>query len=102
VIADWLYDDNLAPFLTVLCWLTDYDVAPDELAIIKDGVRETDAEKNHWYDYEFVGKQLVKFSLAADPGTSVVHVRIQSPIDLRPKIETAIAIFARFRMQPSA
>ena len=99
MIANWLFQDNLDAFLTVLCWLTDYDVAPDELAIIANGVRETNAEANQWYGHEFAGKQHVEFSLAVDPGTSVVHVRIHAPAELTAQIETAIAIFAHFHFQ---
>ncbi len=97
--TEWLYRENLAAFISVLGWLAEYDTAPDELTAIDYGVRETNAEADQWYEYEFVGLHRIAFSLAADPGTSVVHVRIEAPTDLKPKIDMAIAIFAHFHLQ---
>ncbi len=98
MVADWLFKDNLQAFLTVLSWLASYDIAPDELAVIEDGVRGTDADKNQWYDFEFAGKKRVKFSLAIDPGTSVVHVRLDAPADLVPRCRGGV--LARMAADP--
>jgi hypothetical protein len=97
-MTGWLRHDNVEPFLTVLSWLAQYDPAPDEFSVIRRGVELTDAEKNCWYDFEFVGANHIRFSLASDPGSSVVHVKVDCPELLKPSVETAVEIFARFRV----
>lgn len=97
--ADWIFDDNLKAFLTVLSWEAKYDADPDEFSIIELGVRETDAEAHRWYSYEFTGRDRIAFSLAVDPGASVVHVRFEAPAIIVPRIEATIAIFAHFIVQ---
>lgn len=99
MIRDWLLMDNLQPFLTVLGWLVDYDFGPDDWTAIHFGVRETDAEGERWYDYEFAGRRRAVFSLAIDPGTSVVHARIEVPPELEPQVQLAISIFAHFTVR---
>jgi len=98
--STWLFDDNLRAFLTVLSWEAQYDIAPEEYTTIEYGVRDTDAEENRWYEYEFAGRNRVVFSLATDPGTSVVHVRYQAPTEQMQRIDAAISIFAHFHFQP--
>lgn len=95
----WVYDDNLLPFLTTLGWIVSYAFDHDDWTAISSGIQETDQEADRWYRYEFAGSSRVEFSLARDPGSSVIFVRAVMPPDQEAQLELAIKIFARFRLK---
>ena len=99
MLANWVFAENLRPFLISLGWFVGYEFDPDDWTAIRYGIEATDQEADRWFEYEFAGLQRAVFRLACDPGTSVVHVRVEVPAALVPKVEAAIAIFQAFRIQ---
>jgi hypothetical protein len=98
-VGVWVFEDNLRPFLKALGWVVGYSLDPGDWEAIAAGVRETDAEAERWYDYEFAGKSRTAFSLARDPESCVVQVRVTVPVELEPQVRLAADIFARFRVR---
>ncbi len=98
-VGGWLFDDNLGPFVNFLADLAGYDLLRDELTAITAGVRETDAEAGRWYEYCLGGKATVTCALARDPGTCVLHYRVDCPNNLVEQVEVAAGIMAEYRQQ---
>jgi hypothetical protein len=102
MITGWIFDGNLRPFLTVIGWIVGYSFDADDWVALSHGVRESDAEANSWYEYEFVGRYSAHLRLGRDPGSSVVQVRAGVPADVDPQIRLALAIFAHFHVSHGA
>ncbi len=99
MIAAWVFLDNLRPFLTALGWIVGYEHGPDELTAIEYGLRDTEMEADRWYAVEFAGHRCITLSLALDPGSSVVNLRVEVPAELEPQVQLAIDIFAYFHLR---
>jgi len=102
MLANWVFTDNLRPFLLSLGWFVGYALDEDDLAAIGFGIEATDEEADRWFEYDFAGELPARLHLAVDPGTSVIHLRIEVPAIAEPKVEAALAIFQHFRVQPAA
>ncbi len=100
--VDWIFEDNLKPFLISIGWFIEYEFDEDDWIAIRYAIARTDQEKNHWFGYEFSGKFTAEFQLARDIGTSVVHVHVEVPPEIAPRVEAAIAIFQTFRLSDHA
>jgi hypothetical protein len=99
MVADWIFDENLRPFLTALGWVVGYQFGTDDWEAISTGVRDSDGEADRWYEYEFPGQHPAKLLLACDPGTSVVQVRASVKDELEPQVRLAVSIFQRFHVR---
>jgi hypothetical protein len=95
---NWFFDANLVPFLRFVAGRAKYDLLPEEEQAIKLGIRETDQERQRWYDYEFPGETLVRLSFAVDPGSSVVFWRGECPVEVREAIETAAGLMQEYQL----
>jgi hypothetical protein len=94
---DWFFRDNLAPFLRFVAGRAKYDLLPEEVQAIQLGIRETNQERDRWYDYEFAGANTVRLSFAIDPGSSVVFWRAECPADVRVAIEVAANLMQEYQ-----
>ncbi len=99
MVADWIWQDNLEPFLTALSWVVDYSMDEGDWQAIKTGILETDGEVLRWSSYEFAGDCVLKFRLAVDRGTEVLQVEVEAPKELEPRVVMAIAIFQHFHLR---
>jgi hypothetical protein len=99
MIRNWIYEDNLHPFLTVLSWIVEYAFDPDEWMAIRFGIEETNDERNVWYDYEFSGKTSAQFRIAREPGGSVVHLQIKVPESLSSEVKLTMQMFSTFHIE---
>jgi hypothetical protein len=102
MLADWVFAENLRPFLLSLGWFVGRDLDEGDWTAIRYGIEATDQEADRWFDYEFVGQQRAALWLARDPGSSVVHVRTEVPAAVVPKVEAAITLFQAFRIKADA
>ncbi len=100
MLADWVFADNLRAFLMALSWFLGHPFDDDNWTASHHGVEGTDEEAGRWFDYEFTGEHTARLRLAADRGTSVIHVRVEVPATAEPKVEAAISIFQHFRVRP--
>jgi hypothetical protein len=78
MISDWIFEDNLTAFLTIVAEHAGYDLLADETTAVLHGVRDSDSEAGRWYEYEFTNDRFVKLRFARDIGTRVVHVTFES------------------------
>ena len=100
MLADWVFADNLRAFLTALGWFVGCSLDDEDWTAIHRRVEGTDEEAGPWFDYDFTGEHAASLRLAADPGASVIHVRIEVPAPAEPNVEAAISIFQHFRVRP--
>lgn len=95
MVVDWIYRDNLRPFLTALGWVVGYNFDEVDWEAICHGLRETNAEADRWFEYELSGNYRAAFSLALDDG-SVVMARIGVPSELESQIRLLREFCATF------
>ena len=95
-LTNWIFEDNLAAFLVVLGWITDYDCAFDDWEVIQHGVLHSDKESNIWYDYEFPSRISATFQIAKDHGSGVVFLRLAIPDEIEAQVTLAINMCAHF------
>lgn len=70
------------------CKLNDWD-----LAAVHAGIPGTNDEQGRWFTYEFAGDhRIVRFDVADDPGSSVLHFRITVPKDAEPLVDLAFFV----------
>jgi hypothetical protein len=99
MIADWVWQDNLEPFLTTLSWIVGYSIKDDDWQAIKVGLLETDGDLLRWYSYGFAGSSTVNFKLAVDRGTEVLQVEVDAPTEAEVQVALAVAIFQHFHLR---
>ena len=98
MVADWIWQDNLEPFLTTLSWIVGYTIDDDDWQAIKTGLLETDGDLLRWCSYGFAGSNSVNFKLAVDRGTEVLQVEVDAPAEVEAQVELAFAIFQHFHL----
>jgi len=100
-IANWIWSDNLRPFVDVLAWLCEYDLADGEWDTISHGVNESDSDATpeRWYEYEFHGSGVVRFRMARDSGTNVLNVHLDVADSLGEKIGLALDLMNQYRLE---
>ena len=100
MVHNYVEPENLEAFLTVLGWIVGYKFDQHDWLAVKQGVSESNKDKDHWFDFRF-GE--LPFSLAQEPGSMHVYVRIELPSDQEHKVNTAIEICQQFylRLEPA-
>ena len=69
-MEDWIFAENLQPFVELLDFLAGNTLYDDEYdwVAIEDSIKDTDADAGKWYTY----------TLARNLGSNVVSVRVSS------------------------
>jgi hypothetical protein len=88
IMEDWIFIENLQPFVEVLAFLAGYALYDEDYdwVAIECGVKATDADADKWHTYAFAGTRPLAFDLACNLGSNVVSLRVTSdggiPTDL--------------------
>jgi hypothetical protein len=79
-VEDWIFAENLQPFVEVLAFLAGYALYDEDYdwVAIEYGVKATDEDANKWYTYAFARTRPLEFDLACNVGSNVVSVRVRS------------------------
>ena len=85
MVTDWIFEDNLRAFIVAIAQFAGYRLDQDDWLAIRSGIEGTDEEAGNWFDYEFPGWHGLRFWLARDPGTAVVHARVAAPLGSCPR-----------------
>jgi hypothetical protein len=102
MISAWIDERNLAPFLKALGWFVGYDFGTDDWNAIRSGMEQTDHEAGRWYDYTFFNDRngvLAHCSIALDPGTCVVHMKVRVSAGVVPKVHGLVEVCQHFYLQ---
>lgn len=86
----WFWADKLPSIMAVLSHLTDYKLDPDELETIRQELRGTNDEKNQWSMHKLDGKKhkmVLTFAYDAEDGPDMIHIKIKTSADLKPKLD---------------
>jgi hypothetical protein len=95
MVAGWILQNNLDPFLTALSWIVGYSIDDDEWETINTDLLEMSLELSH----EFSGNHKVKFEVAVDRVTGNFQVKVDAPKEFDSQVELAIAIFQHFHLR---
>src|SRR5690242_7122843 len=92
-VGRWIFKRNLESFLEILAYVAGCPFEDWDYCAVVAGVEDTNDETNKWFDYQLTGsKRLVSFQVADDPGSSVLHFRIDVPEDAIEMIELAFYV----------
>jgi hypothetical protein len=86
MFSGWIIDQNLKPFLETLSGFVQYDLNDSDWDAVSFGIRETDSERDVWFDYRLIGNTTIKLRLAHDVGTSVIFVNVQTGANIGTKV----------------
>ena len=98
MVTNWILTNNLEPFCNVLSGFCDYRFDDADWDAISFGIRETDAEQDVWFDYPLEGTKPALLSIALDPGSSVVFVKVSSDIGIEAQAKTLVEIATDYRL----
>ncbi|MEV8593606.1 hypothetical protein [Streptomyces sp. NPDC052012] len=96
----WIIDTNLRPLCESIAEFAGYEFSESDWQAVETALPATDVERAAWYDYPMLGRLPLTLLVAADPGSSVVFVRVLGLTDERIKaqIEAALHIFATWEL----
>jgi hypothetical protein len=94
MVAGWILQDNLEPFLTTLSWVVGYSIDDDDWQAINNDLLDGGGGS-----YEFAGHDELTFDIAIDSGSDVLKVTVDTPVELEPQVELAIAVFQQFHLR---
>ena len=87
------FEVNLRPVLETVGSLANHRFDEDDWIAVSNGIKETDAEADIWYDYEFYETCRIPFHVAFDAsGGSIVRFRV----DLAAEFESRIHLLGDF------
>ncbi|WP_346268773.1 hypothetical protein [Streptomyces sp. So13.3] len=95
----WIHEANLRPFCESVAEFSGYRFDDSDWGATEGALPGTDVERpGGWYDYPLAGRIPLTLLVAADPGSSVVFVRLEGEADDRTKaqIDAALHIFSRY------
>ncbi|MGW6644512.1 hypothetical protein [Streptomyces iakyrus] len=98
----WIFEESLRPFCESVAEFTGYDFDDLDWQAVENALPGTDVEEpDGWYDYPLSGRVPMTLLVAADPGMSVVFVRLIGELDdrTRTQIEAALYIFSKYSMR---
>ena len=98
-IQNWIYEFNLKPFLETIATLCGYDWIDGELENLIHNGMDTDVEKAIWYSYKLHGEFEVELKIAADSGSSAVHIRLVGAPESIPKFELLFLVTQTYRLE---
>ncbi|MET9832687.1 hypothetical protein ABZ078_26050 [Streptomyces sp. NPDC006385] len=97
----WIFEENLRPLCESVAEFSGYGFDDSDWQAIETALPETDVERpDGWYDYPLSGRVPLTLLVAADPGSSVVFVRLTGEPDDRTgaQIAAALRIFCWYRV----
>ena len=93
MVASWIFEQNLEAFLEMLAYIAGCKLNDWDFAAVVAGIPGTNDETGKWFAYEFVGnRRIVKFDIADDPGSSVLHFRVVVPEDAECLVDLAFFV----------
>lgn len=95
-MRDWIFDDNLIPWLETVARIARYELHPDETEAFVLGLKDTDSEHGPWFEYEFCD---VSIKLARDPATSVLLFDLHLPLAFVQRIETLTEVAQAYQLR---
>ncbi len=78
MISNWIWEENFWPVLNEIANLIEYDFDENDQAAIGLGLKKTDNDKNIWFDYEFHGNEVVRFTISNNLGSCVCTIEIEA------------------------
>ncbi|GAA2264539.1 hypothetical protein GCM10010415_30690 [Streptomyces atrovirens] len=96
----WIIDANLRPLCESVGAFAGYEFGDSDWQAVETALPATDIERDAWYDYPLLGHVPLTLFVAADPGSSVVFVRVAGVSDDRTaaQVEAALHIFATWEV----
>jgi hypothetical protein len=103
--VSWIWEENVQPLLEFASECVGYKFDSLDWDAVRTGLEQTDYEAGSWFDYDLVGTNQGRISLAQDVGSSVVFVRFEGDAEATGAVRTAMDLMAEYfvvRERPQA
>ncbi|XXT20228.1 hypothetical protein WME94_01500 [Sorangium sp. So ce429] len=98
MIKNWIYEQNLRPWLEIVGRIIGYDFDNDDWDAVGSGVVGTDSEEDRWYEYP-LGDRPVTLRLALEKGTAVVALSLDGLTGQQQElVDLAVSIAQSYRL----
>lgn len=97
-IQNWIYEENLNPFLTALAWICGYHFDEDDWTAVRFGARSADEDAGVRFHYTLGGESVIEVGIAQECGESVFNVRIEADERLSDRVSLIIDFCQNFRL----
>ncbi|MDI9832686.1 hypothetical protein [Streptomyces sp. KAU_LT] len=99
-LSGWIFETNLRPFCEAVAEFAGYAFDDSDWLAVETALPSTDVDQDTWYDYPLHGPVAVTLHVAAEPGSSVVVVKVTGRLDdrIQARIEAALFIFATWHL----
>lgn len=91
----WVHDDNFKSVVELVAELAAYQITDDDWNAIRFGLKETNVDADHWYDYQFHGKRRVDLWVGLDDGGDI-NFGYRADPDLEAEIQTVLFVAERY------
>jgi hypothetical protein len=90
VVAGWIFEENLRPFVEMVAYVAGYVFDEDDWTAIHFGVQDTDSERGPWLTYPFTGRMPLTLKAAKESGAGIVSFDLDSEAGLAPEVEAQL------------
>jgi hypothetical protein len=97
MVRTWLYERHLLAVLGRVANVVGHPLTDGEWHAIRAGVEDTDGGAGRWFEHEFSARRFAKVSLARNPGTSLVQIRVAADEQTEPQIERWVVQVGQYR-----
>ncbi|MDB6135964.1 MAG: hypothetical protein JWM59_4207 [Verrucomicrobiales bacterium] len=97
IIQNWIYEENLHPFMTALGWISGYHFDEDGWTAVNFGARSADEGAGVWFHYALEGDSMIEAGITQERGESVFTVRIEADEKLAARVGLSIDFCQNFR-----
>lgn len=95
----WIPEENLKPLLETVSGFIRYELDEWDWTAISFGITHTNSDREEWYEYPLVGDQTIEVSIAADWGSGLIFIHMQSDPKIEEKCEIAMGIFQEYTLK---
>jgi hypothetical protein len=96
--GDWIFEDNLQPWLEILSQIVGYGFDTLDLDAIRVGIADSDSEPDRWYCYP-LGNSGASVRLRREPGSAVISFDLDGfEEDQRAEVLLSVSIAQNYRV----
>lgn len=98
--TNWIWKENFWPVIAEIAILINYDFDESDQIAIKFGFKDTDAEDNRWFDYEFHGDEIVRLQVSDEMGADTCMIKIEASTKVEKLIDYLFYIAQTYWIKP--
>ena len=94
----WILEGNLRPMVEFASYVVGYEFDDIDWDAVALGLRDTDVEKEAWFEYPLVGDRSLSLKVALSPGEIVAWVWVDTDPELETRLMDAAVLMADYSL----